>query len=936
MMRLFSLVFLLFINCCVSAQQFGGNPSSVKWLQINTDTVRIIFPRGDLARAERIASVIHGMQKSYGQTIGNNIHKFSIVLQNQGLLSNGYVGLAPYRSEWYTTAPQNTFSLGANTWTDILATHEFRHVQQYSNFNKGLSHVATFFLGQQGQLVANALAVPDWFFEGDAVYNETKLSKQGRGKLPLFLGSYQSLFLAGKQYSYMKMRNGSFRDYVPDHYALGYLLVAYGRKKYGEDIWRTITDDAVRFKPLLYPFQGALKKHTGITFDHFVTDAMQYYRQQWMAAKPDSVAWITATTDHAVVNYQYPYASGDGSLVVVKSGNRQVPAFYKISPGGAEQKIAVKNISTDNYYSYRNGKIIYAAYQPDPRRANREYHTIRVLDINTGEEKTAATHTRFFSPDISGDGSRILAVDAGETGNSSLVLMDNSGNVLDSITESGIFFSYPKFSADGSHCYVAGRNSSGDMSLIQYKLSGAHEKEILFAASAREIGFIAVQQDTVLFTTTYQGRDELWGMVAGAETRGPYRLATFATGLYQGALLPGGKLAAAAFTAQGYRIGTFQPVWERTALRNELKDLYAGDVFNQRDHDFLETVAQRNYPVSKYPKSFHLLNIHSFRPYYENPEFSFTLYGQNVLNTFQSEIAYTYNENEGSHKMGYQGIFGGWYLQPVFGVSQRWNRTGRLSTFSIDTLVHWNELEAYAGLQLPLDLSGGKNYRYLTISSTYRLDKIQWTGLAEKLFRDKTYPYQQTWVSYSSQIQKSQQQIYPHFAESVFLQYRNLVSAGTAHQFLASGALYLPGIAGNHSIVLTAAYHGRDTLQQYLFSNDFPFSRGYSGVDFPRMWRLGINYHLPLAYPDWGFGNIVYFLRVRANLFFDYTEGQSLRTGTRYPFKTAGSELYFDTRWWNQQPVSFGFRYSRLLDQAFSGAGEQNVWEFILPVQLFK
>ncbi|MEK7198552.1 MAG: hypothetical protein AAB212_01335, partial [Bacteroidota bacterium] len=116
------------------------------------------------------------------------------MLQDQTLFSNAYVGLAPYRSEFYLTPPQNAFTLGAIRWTDNLAVHEFRHVQQYSNFNKGLSRLASFFLGEQGRAVANAAAIPDWFFEGDAVFNETKLTRQGRGTLPLFLSSYQSLY----------------------------------------------------------------------------------------------------------------------------------------------------------------------------------------------------------------------------------------------------------------------------------------------------------------------------------------------------------------------------------------------------------------------------------------------------------------------------------------------------------------------------------------------------------------------------------------------------------------------------------------------------------------------------------------------------------------------------------------------------------------------
>ena len=80
------------------------------------------------------------------------------------------------------------------------------------------------------------------------------------------------------------------------------------------------------------------------------------------------------------------------------------------------------------------------------------------------------------------------------------------------------------------------------------------------------------------------------------------------------------------------------------------------------------------------------------------------------------------------------------------------------------------------------------------------------------------------------------------------------------------------------------------------------------------MYKAGINYNFPFVYPDWGFGNIVYFLRIRANIFYDFTQAKSLRTGNHYNFTSIGAEIFFDTKWWNQQPVTFGIRYSRLLD----------------------
>jgi hypothetical protein len=79
--------------------------------------------------------------------------------------------------------------------------------------------------GENGQALANAAAVPDWFFEGDAVYNETLLSEQGRGRLPLFLNGYKALYLQQKHYSYMKLRNGSYKNYVPNHFWKACLFV---------------------------------------------------------------------------------------------------------------------------------------------------------------------------------------------------------------------------------------------------------------------------------------------------------------------------------------------------------------------------------------------------------------------------------------------------------------------------------------------------------------------------------------------------------------------------------------------------------------------------------------------------------------------------------------------------------------------------------------
>ena len=930
------LTVLLFLFKSIFGQEFGGNPSSIKWKQIDTDTARVIFPAGLEDVGKRVASIVHNLEKNHTSTIGGTLRKINIVLQNQTTVSNAYVGLGPYRSEFYLFAPQNDFTLGALNWPDLLSIHEYRHVEQYSNFNVGLSKVASTLFGQEGQALANAAAVPNWFFEGDAVFNETSLSRQGRGRLPDFFNKYQSLYEDGKNYSYMKLRSGSLRDYVPGHYELGYLLVSYGREKYGADFWKKVTQDAAAFKPLFYPLQGAVKRYAGISYKQFVKDAFTFYNNQWKLAKGNAVKYITPLHKNNVTDYKYPYLGADGSVIVLKSSSRRIPAFYKILLNGKEEKIGVRDIANDDYFSYNNGKIIFASYKADTRWGYREYSDIKLMDATTGKTKKITHKERYFSPDISHDGQKIIAVEMRTNQMSNLIAFDLNGQTLfRSKAARGVVYSYPKFSATDLFIYTTVHDEDGKMSLLKIELATGKEIKLLSFAN-RIIGFPTVQGDTVFFSSSYRGSDETWAFIESKNQA--YRVAVNPTGFYQSVYNGDNKkLIASNFTAAGYRLAAidssdllWQPVNEK---ENALPDLYVTKALQQENKETLENIPIRDFTVKKYNKAFNLFNFHSLRPSYSDPEVSLTLLGENVLNTFQTEIAYTYNRNESSHNLGFNGIYGGWYIQPVVGVSQTWDRK---IFYNADTTFFYNEINTNAGLRLPLNFSVGKQYRYVTISGTLNNQQVTWKGISKNLLHNQNFNFWQGQLQYSGQVQKAVQQIYPRSAQTLVLQYRSILNKYTAHQFLAYGSLYLPGFHINHNIIFTAAYQRRDTLNQYAFSNNFPFSRGYHAVDYPRMFRFGSNYHFPLLYPDWGFGNLVYFKRIRANAFYDYTIAKSLRTGNTFSFRTAGAELYFDTKWWNQQDVSFGIRYSRLLDYKTSGIRQPNQWEIILPVGLFQ
>src|SRR5436853_1047775 len=159
---LYLVPFILF------SQQFGGNPPSIKWKQIDTDTVRIIFPERMDSTAQRVSNIIHYLAKNNPAKLGNQLRKINIVLQSQTTIANGYVSLAPFRSEFQVTPIVNNFELGSISWPEALAVHEYRHVQQFNNFRNGLSNVFYYLFGESGWLVGINASVPDWFYEGDA------------------------------------------------------------------------------------------------------------------------------------------------------------------------------------------------------------------------------------------------------------------------------------------------------------------------------------------------------------------------------------------------------------------------------------------------------------------------------------------------------------------------------------------------------------------------------------------------------------------------------------------------------------------------------------------------------------------------------------------------------------------------------------------------
>lgn len=939
MRQLFLLVSCAFTAVPLMAQRFGATPPEVNWRQLRSDTATIIYPTGLDSQAQRVARLIHELAATRPVPLGKGLKRVPVVLQNQTTIANGYVGLGPFRSEFYLTPSPDNFSQGSLGWSDQLAIHEYRHVQQFNNFNHGLSRLLHVLFGQEGYALGINASIPDWFYEGDAVYMETLLTEQGRGRLPRFLSAYPSLWRAKKDYSWMKLRNGSLKDYVPDHYRLGYLLVNYGYENYGADFWQKVTRDASAYKGLLYPFQKAIRQHAGVNYRQFLLDAQKWY-EQTAADIASSMSPGEAGPDpllpldkKVLTQYLFPYQTNDGALIYLKKANNRRPTFM-IRRSDAEDWIRVRDIVINDQFSYRGGKLVYAAYESDPRWGWRDYSVIRVVDVETRMEQTLTHRSKYFTPDISTSGERVVAVENNKEGQSELhVLNTASGERTHRFRHPGVqMYTDPKFLSEDS-VVVAVRDWQGRMNLASIDLVSGHLTP-LTPASYNVVGFPCPAGGYIYFTASYGGTDNIFRLPESGgrveEMDSKWELGNYYVNVVD-SIITWSAVTADGLQLQQRRLGETQwkPVDEILLLRQAIN--YPVALANQVNPIVPPSKTGTSSRVSKpYSKSTGLFNFHSWRPYYEDPEFTFSLYGQNILNTLETQLYYLYNENEKTSAAGVSAAYGKWFTQLNIGSQYTFGRQQGIG----NRVRQWDQLDSRIGLSVPLSWAKKQTYRTFNVGSNLYLSQDFNKGYYKDSLGATSFMYLQHFVSVSEQVESAVQHIFPRLAYSLSLQYRHAVTRFNSRQFLGTGAIYFPGLAPSHHLIFNLAWQETGT-KDVRFANRFPYSRGYNAAYFARIWGIRSNYHFPLLYPDFGFGNILYLQRVRANVFYDYARAYD---ANRVPFtnqNSYGGEMYFDTRWWNQYELTFGFRVSRLQNRDFvSNSTGGTVFEFIMPVSI--
>lgn len=871
-------------------------------MKIETENFQLIYPTNFGEDAQKMANVLESVISRVSNSLGKKPEKISIILQNQGTSSNGFVQLAPRRSEYFTTPSQ---SFDYQSWLNSLAVHELRHVVQFDKLTRKLNRFPFEALG----LAIFGITLPSWFFEGDAVTAETALTKGGRGRIPEWYVALRANTLSGKKYSYSKNYFGSVKDFTAGYYQLGFFMNAKLRRDFGEDITNRLLS-RISANPLRpYNFNNSLRKLTDFNsrklHDSTVNELEDLWLEQLKMAKAENYISLNKRKNGTPENFLLPAISKTGSLIFLKRSLANAPAIIEQDKNGKIRKITDVGSQEIPWFSYGGDKIVWDEFRFDARFHQRSFNVINIYDFQTKSKRQLTNRSRLFAPSISADGLTIIAVEISLAGRISLVELDSKTGKEIKRYESpeNFMLQMPSFNLAGDKIAVV---VVGDLGKSIYELDRASGKfSQLMPFELQEILHPVYANDYLIFKAHFNGIDNLYKL--SPATKKTEQL----TSVKFGAANPffdhtSSTIFFNNYTAKGYDISSIPFAVSADSSDSPFSIMpinYADPIFEQEGgRSVLENITNRQYPEKRFKELANLFYFHSIVPSSEDNPYSnennigLRLQSDNKLNTLSFNAGYQFNnalkKSEYHAGFSYQKFF------PVLNVDyvnrpRFLNRRTLVNNRPVFTPVSWREDEIKANISIPVIGNRFNNiYRsYFKIGTSYT-SRYQVVNDFPALIKTFKFPMHYEF-SLSRNNTRSSRDLAPKWGQSISMRYRHFPfeSKANGDLFTLQSAFYFPGLATNHS--LQASFNFQHGSGNYENSVDIPRVSGYAFLTHSSRIEntLLLDYRLPLFYPDWELGSLAYIKRLKGGIFADF---ENINKTRRFSPRSYGLELRAD------------------------------------------
>ncbi len=943
----------------------GNNSPELKWFQVNTDQVKVIFPEHLDSTAQRIARIIQQINQTEDKTITKSNLKPSIVLQGQAANSNGFVTVGPFRSEFFPS--QRQFG-NATDYIDLLTIHEYRHVQQFAQATQGITKTVKNVLGSWAWGGMMATALPRWYFEGDAVLAETQFSKTGRGRLPSFNMQYYALLNDGIINSYEKAGAGSIKDFVPDWYPLGYQILSYGRSVYGEDLWKHVADDAVRYKGVFYPFSRSLKKRTGLSSGDMYYRAMDSlqtsYQNLLETLELSSFEHVIKKKKKNLVVHQYLPKPHKSDLIFMEFPFDHLPRLVLKDQEGLQYlcETGIHLDRLDGTISVSDNYVIWSQLAFDPRWRYRQYNDIYKYHLPSQTKYRLTKKQRLHAPAIGPEEEKIAAIAIREDLTPSLAILSARTGELMMNLENHSYgqMAHPCWINDNEIVLVATKNEEAALMKVNLEESSW---EPLTPFTSDQLSHPFYYKGSVYYSASYSGINNIYNM--SISTGKIFKLTEVPVGAYQPSVSNDGVyLYYSELESNGRAI-------RRAKMDSLISEPFENQLQNaaistkEYDHygSIIDQLPDTTFEIKKFNTWSGILNPHSLIPVFTPRSVSLRLLSDNVFSTMsgQGGGTYNFNEDEWSYFVGLNYA----ELYPVINASfvhanrsaQFFNFSAQSDTTSLFTIFNqdWSENRISTGAVFPFNLSSGNMASRVNLGVNVQFANINLESNFQSLenFRDTLPAVHQFFSVYDDPIKstslttldlrlnaqflkrKAPLHIQPRFGLAAAFRIRKQLSSNLSGGDVVNfdGVIYLPGFLSTHSFYVTTALQFENVLDNYRYSDLYEYSRGYD-VSFRRddFVKFGFNYSFPLYYPDKAIGPFAFIKRIKANMFYDYGN-MKLNSG---PFSSSenmqslGLELGLDFRAFRLVEVDMGLRYSYLLNPEVVGNPSPHQFDFFV------
>lgn len=965
---------LTFSSASAQFVDLGQDPASTRWRQIKTDDFQIIYPDFFEEQAQYIAN-LYAKLYDHSNSMGVRAKKMSMVIRARGGISNGNAGWAPKKSELYTTPPQDP----DDSWLQHLCIHEFRHVVQYDKVNQGLSKVLYHLFGEQYTMALIGVYIPMWLLEGDATVFETALEAGGRGRSPEFLNEMKAQIVEKGRYYYYKAVLGSFKDYVPGRYNLGYYMVGNSRRHYGSEIWQDVFERVGRRPFGIRPVNKSIR----LTLNAKRDSLWSTPRFQSLFVNPDSIKKANTNSDamrelyrdnftelyhvwkeevqtiehrfdtintagRLYANYHYPIPLGGGKIMAYKEGLAEEGAFVVIE-NGKEKIVFRPGILYDYKYAFHNNTLVWSEYKAHPRWEHGGKMTLATFDLNERNYKRHPAPSNRFSPFPVGDNWGFVEVD--HLNYAYIVIMDKDFERELFRLKAGAEenFIHPSFNGVDEIISVVVSPSGKWLETVNIN-SG--KRQALSPKTNYEIDNPLICGNELFFRGAFNGNNALYNS-CGNESFGEHILEA-QYGIRYPSLSPEkDSLHFSFYTSDGYKPGkiALQDIERKKVEQKQFA--IAEHIKETEKWTFSLNGTDSLYTSRKYRKGLRLFNVHSWGPFFPDREdlsiqFGFAVSSQNKLSTLYWTAGYVwdgdYDKGCWKLKATYKGLW------PVLSVEYRdgkssWQNLDLKATHipdnSQDTVIIINDsryTRFKGSLQFPFTLNSRNYYRKISPFITYELHAIhklkpqslyRFSGVMGQIeiwnpvaMTDYTFSNPRQYLQVLqygftayNQTRMSQRDLNPRWGQWIEMGYEH-----TPFKTFDYGDSWW-----GEGMLYFPGICKHHSLYAYAGYQKRSLASGYGNqISSPRgtklygkeIFTLQSGYKMPLAYPDYHMRSFAYVKRIVGGVFFD--------TGKENKqFYSYGLEAVLDTHFFTLTfPVNIGIRagYETKTDKMFINA----------------